>query len=105
MKGLNFKHRISIYGRIEYENAAGETSTKFSKITDLWADIRTLNGKDHAIAIVEEKRVTYRFIIRHTKTVDAFQEIHYEGRKFKIDSLLNDNENNKTMTIIATAIL
>lgn len=105
MKNLNFKHRISIYGRIEYENAAGEISERFAKIMDLWADIKTMNGTDHAIAIAEEKRITYRFIIRYKKTVDAFQEIHYDGRKFKIDSLLNDNENNSTMTIIATAIL
>lgn len=105
MKGLNFKHRIEILGRIEYENSVGEIAERFGVLTKAWADIKTLKGEDHAVAIVQEHRITYRFIIRYMTGIDAFQRINFNGREYEIDSILNDNENNKTLTIIATVVL
>ncbi|CAM5194099.1 head-tail adaptor protein [Lysinibacillus sphaericus] len=102
---LNFKNRIEILGRVPYENSLGETSYKFATIAKAWADIKTLKGEDHAVAISQEHKITYRFIIRYMANVDAFQKLRFKGKEYEIKSVLNDDERNKTLTIVATTTL
>lgn len=102
---LNFKNRIEILGRVPYENALGETAYRWEPVAKVWADIKTLKGEDHAIAIAQEHRITYRFIIRYMANVDAFQKLRFKGKEYEIKSVLNDDERNKTLTIVATTTL
>jgi len=54
-----------------------------------------------AAASVQAER-TYRFIIRYTPGINETMKIDFQGRQFDIQSVLNDDEGKKTLTIIAT---
>lgn len=70
-----------------------------------WADIRTLKGSEVAVHVGTVLEGSSRFIIRYQKGIKSSWRIKYKGLHYKIESITNDDERNRTITIIANAIL
>lgn len=71
-----------------------------------WADIRTMKGSE--LVLYENSSVLVgksRFIIRYRKDIESTWDIRYKGKKYEIESIVNDDERNQTITIIANAVL
>jgi len=58
-------------------------------------EIQTLGLSAHEI--------TSRFIIRYQSGIEHKHKIKYKGHTYDIESLVNDDEQNRTITIIANA--
>lgn len=99
--GLLFKHRIEIVE--EQVNPGPYPGTSLQVVARPWADIQTMQGKEVQVFKSEGHEITTRFIIRYMKGLNESMKINYKGREYDIESLINDNEDNYTITIIAKA--
>lgn len=104
-----FRHRISIYKRTVKEDELGqeiEGQTEF--ICKCWSMIKTLKGQE-IVNGDTSMRNTSRFVVRYSKFLDelfksddvTLLEIHYRNVIYDIKSVINDDEMNKTFTIVA----
>lgn len=96
------KHRITLLKLVASEDDIGNTVEEWQEVRTCWAMIKTVSGREYIAAASVQAERTYRFIIRYTKGIDEAMKIQYDGRLFDIKSVLNDDEERKTLTIIAT---
>ena len=103
MKNLNFKHRIELVTtEITLDELLQEITEEVS-FGSFWADIKTVRGQEIFTAGQQLTLSTVRFIIRYVPDVNNDMIIVYNDNRYKIEEILNDNMNNKTLTIVATA--
>ncbi|TYR78440.1 head-tail adaptor protein [Priestia megaterium] len=101
--GLNFKHRISI---VELKaNPGPEPGTSEQEFTKAWADIKTMKGREYNESVIAGNLGISRFIIRYIPNIKANMKVKYKGNVYDIESITNDDEQNRTITIIGKAIL
>lgn len=101
----NFKHRIHFYEYEEGVNDNGYPVEGWVLKLSLWSEIKTVKGTEFFSASSEQHKNSYRFIIRYNKDVHVRQEIEFENKRYEIESILNDDEQKKTLTIMANIIL
>lgn len=70
-----------------------------------WADIKTLKGSEVAAYSGTVLEGSSRFIIRYREGIKNTWKLKYKGEQYKIESIVNDDEQNRTITIIANAII
>ncbi|MEY9979028.1 phage head closure protein [Lysinibacillus sp. RC79] len=100
MLASNYRHRIRILEvTIEVDELLQEIEV-IKEIGSFWADIRTLKGEDIQTAGTEFQKNTFRFIMRYNPTIRSNMIIEYQGQRYDIDEIVNDNMRNKTLTII-----
>lgn len=99
---LNFTKRIEFISLESYgpEPGGTEVSQGFA-----WADIRTLKGNEVAVFNSTALEGSSRFIIRYRKGIKKSWRIKYKGQLYKIESITNDDERNRTITIVANTFL
>lgn len=104
-----FKHRISIQQLSEFVNENGFPVEEWSDVKLVWAMIKTLNDKGSSYEFYEaattHSRFTNTFVIRYTSGITTDMRIVYKSRIFEILSVINDNEANKTLTIVGREII
>ena len=96
----NYRHRIRI---LEYSIEQDELLQEIEVEQELgyfWADIRTLKGEDIQTAGVDFQKNTCRFIMRYNPLIHSDMIIEYQGQRYDVDEIVNDNLRNKTLTII-----
>lgn len=98
----HFKNRIEIMEETEGGLLPNETGEEL--FTKAWADIRTMKGSEYTFASYTGNVDQSRFIIRYMEGIKYHMFIRYKGLKYKIKSIVNDNENNRTLTIIGEAV-
>jgi len=99
-----FKHRITFQ---QYNHDAVNDNgfplpedQRWSEYKSVWAMIKTLQGREYVQAASTQNENTTRFVIRYTTGLNADMRIVFKTRKFEIESIINDDERNKTLTII-----
>jgi SPP1 family predicted phage head-tail adaptor len=97
-----FRHRITLLKMVVTEDEIGQQIEEWQPFRTCWAAIKTVSGREYFAAASVQAERTYRFIIRYTPGINETMRIDYQGRKFDIQSVLNDDERRKTLTIIAT---
>jgi len=99
-----FRHRISFFNTDGGKDELGQQVEREEPelIKTVWADIKTMKGTEFFAAASVQAERTYRFIIRFTGEIRHHMYIDYKGRIFDIiEPPINDDELNKTLTIIA----
>ena len=96
-----FKHRIKIFTENETEDDDGFRAKNPVNVCEVWCAIKTIRGTEYFASATTQKENFYRFIIRYRSGIDSRMKIDYKGRIFEIESVLNDDELQKTLTIIA----
>jgi len=100
---LLFKHRISL---VELKpNDGPEPGEQEILFTKAWAAIKTMKGREYNTAVMAGTEGVSRFIVRYIEGIKASMKIKYKGLTYEIESIENDDENNRTITMIARAIL
>lgn len=95
--GLNFRHRIKF---ITYERVGGLPGDGVEVLkAEAWADIRTLKGHEFNSAALAGNVGKSRFIIRYQPDIKPHYIIKYKNMEYDIESIENDDEQNRTMTI------
>jgi SPP1 family predicted phage head-tail adaptor len=97
------KRKIIIQKLISVEDELGqEVEAEWQDFKVLWATIKTMQGREYFAAATAQAENTYRFIIRYTTGITNDMRIIYKGRVFSIvEPPINDDELNKTLTILA----
>ncbi|MGG3737536.1 phage head closure protein [Aeribacillus pallidus] len=97
-----FRHRIMLLKRVVTEDEIGQPVEDWQPARTCWAMIKTVKGSEYVAAGAERATITYRFIIRYTKGITSDMRISYQERIFDIiEPPINDDELNKTLTILA----
>jgi len=97
-----FRHRITFLEDVTVTDEIGQEITEWVGFKKAWAMIKTVKGSEYVAAGSERATIIYRFIIRYTKGITSDMRISYQGRTFDIiEPPINDDEMNKTLTILA----
>ncbi|MBB5356650.1 SPP1 family predicted phage head-tail adaptor [Anoxybacillus mongoliensis] len=100
-----FKHRITIQAQVGEQNENGFSSQEWQDRHHLWAAIKTLRGREYHEAATTQNENTVRFVVRYTAGITSDMRIQYKDRTFEIVSVINDDERNVTMTIVAKEVM
>ncbi|ALY08068.1 putative head-tail adaptor [Bacillus phage vB_BhaS-171] len=101
-----FRNRISIQQLTETENQMGDTVTGWEEFKNVWAMIKTVRGKEIMQAGAIQGELTVRFVTHYTPGITNDMRIIYDGRTFEITAPpINDDELNKTLTIMAREVV
>ncbi|HHY72699.1 MAG TPA: phage head closure protein [Bacillus bacterium] len=95
-----FRHRIIFQKLDETENTMGDVVSEWVEYKKAWAKIVTVKGREFFAAAAVQNENTVRFIIRYAEEIHTDMRIIYNNRTFEIISVLNDDELNKTLTIM-----
>jgi SPP1 family predicted phage head-tail adaptor len=97
-----FRHRITFLKAITVTDEIGQEETEWIEFKKAWAMIKTVKGSEYVAAGAERATIIYRFIIHYTQGITSKMKIVYQGRTFDIiEPPINDDELNKTLTILA----
>lgn len=98
---LKMNHRITLKTFASIEDELGQIEQIWMDFKTLWCAVKTVQGREYFSAAAFQGENTYRFIIRYTAGIKSSMRVIFEGRLFQIESVLNDDEANRTITIIA----
>lgn len=102
MNALKFNKRITIIGEEGYRDDEGNWVSEWKPVAQLWARIFTVSGREYFAAASVQSETTLRFVIRPPKfEVTPYHEIEFKGKRYAIESVLNDDFQNRTLTMIA----
>ncbi|WHY80153.1 phage head closure protein [Neobacillus sp. WH10] len=101
-----FNHRITFQSFSETENALGDIVKSWVDVKTAWAMVKTVQGREFIQAAAVQAESTVRFVIRYTTGINSDMRIIYKGRIFEITvPPINDDELNKTLTIIGKEVV
>lgn len=122
MNPARFKHRIEIYGDIEYKNELNAKSKKHGKIKSIWSDIIPQTGalqRQQADTILTN--VTHKIIVRYSaiksviydaNAIEPYNiamlnnmEIKYRNHTFEVKYAINPYFKNETVEIFVMEVL
>lgn len=98
----SFRHRIAFLSPQSIEDELGQSEIEWIFFKSVWAMIKTVKGSEYTAAASTQATIIYRFIISYTTGITNNMRIEYTGRIFDIiEPPINDDELNKTLTILA----
>ena len=108
MNPTRFKHRIELFQRTTIIDELLQETETYESWGKLWADIKTIKGTEYIAAAQEKQNKTVRFVVRYSKPLERLLqadktsfEIVYKSVTYDVKDAMNDDEMNKTVTIIA----
>lgn len=101
-----FNKRITFQKYVSGTDQDGFPTESWQDYKTVWAIVKTLQGREFYQAAAVQAENTTRFIIRYTKGINTNMRVVYkDDRIFNIQSIINDDEANKTLTIIAKEMI
>ncbi|MDC2863863.1 phage head closure protein [Bacillus sp. BP-3] len=99
----DFRNKIIIEQPVTIKDDLGQViEIDWKEFKKAWAMIKTLKGSEYIAASASQATLIYRFVIPCTFGITEEMRINLKGRIFDIiEPPINDNEENKTLTIIA----
>lgn len=70
----------------------------------VYAMVKPVSAREYHAAKASQTENVTRFVIRYKKDIDDSMKVIYNGRKFEIESIINDDDKNITLTIIGREI-
>ncbi|OMF70508.1 phage head closure protein [Paenibacillus glucanolyticus] len=103
-----FNKRISFWGPVVTEDDIGNEIETFGELCKAWSMVKTTKGSEYSGAAQTNTVNVVRFVVRYSKSLrDLFTvyktkiEVRYKNVPYDVKSIINDDEMNKTFTIIA----
>ena len=97
----SMRHRVKLHGRKIVEPIFGETNftEKFSGDDEVWAKVKTVNGKVFYGGAGVDTSLTHQVVIRFDSAVTSDSWVEFRGRNLKIVSSENLDENDQFMLL------
>lgn len=95
----NLKHRITFLQPPGGTDDDGFPVTEWTIFKNVWAEIKTLKGKEFYQAASDQVQDLKQIGIRYRSDVDESMRIKHKNKIYKIISMKNDDENNQWLTI------
>lgn len=97
----DLRHRITIQTLTETADGSGGFSSSWADTVSIWAGITPASGYERAQGMQLEAVITHKIIMRYRTDVTAKQRIKYGTRYFAITSVINLDEANRYLQIMA----
>jgi SPP1 family predicted phage head-tail adaptor len=101
MRAGPLRHRIEIQTRATTLNAAGEPTGTWSTYAEAWAAIWPIRGLEYFSARQEQDAVTHKVRIRYLSGVTPEMRVKFGTRYFDIASVINTDERNIYIDMMA----
>lgn len=102
-----FNKLIAIHGPTISKDALHQEIETFGEVAKPWAMIKTIQGREFLEAAQNNAEHTTRFVVRYSSSLKTLfdtdstrLEVHYDNNVYNIESIINDDEADKTFTII-----
>ena len=95
------RHSIDIESAAATENSLGEDVETWSTFATARAQIIPINGKEYFSANQEQSSVTHKITMRYLAGVNTKMRVNYGGRIFNIEAVINFQERNREIQIMA----
>ena len=101
MRAGPLRNRIIIEKTTESQSSSGEVDNTWSTFATVWASIEPLNVKEYFDSQQVNAEENTRFRIRYLLGVTTKMRISWNSRIYDIRSIININEINKEMVLMA----
>ena len=99
------RHRITFLKPIgTYKNSMGENVPDYKEVRTVWAFAAPKTGREYDEAQKLRAETTYNIHTRYFADITAEMQIRFNGRILKIESVLNINERNEELLIVASEV-
>lgn len=101
------RRRLTVQQRTTAQDSSGGQLTTWSDVATVWGDIQPLTGRELVTAQAVSTEVSHQITIRwqpafaSPKSVAAMR-VSYAGRLFNIHAAINEDERNRTLTLMAS---
>lgn len=86
------RHKGIIESLVKTADAAGGPLESWTKFSDVWCDIKPLNGKEKYVSSEKHATATHQVIMRYKSGIKPEMRLVSRGRIFEIKASLNVNE-------------
>jgi len=93
--------RINIEREIRSSDGAGGSNSTWSQIKSIFAEIKPVSGREVVNSQRLQAQLTHKIIVRFTTDIRPSDRIEYNGRFFNIRAIINVEEQNKWLEIMA----
>lgn len=101
----DFRHIITFQEMEERKNSFGEMTKVWVDKFSTRAGIYPLSGKEFFVADKENSEISHKINIRYRPDINQKMRIVYNNRVFNIESVINFQERNILMQIMAKELL
>lgn len=99
------RHRITFLKPTgTHKNGMGENVPDYAELRTVWAFVTPKTGREYDEAQKLRAETTYNVYTRYFADVTAEMQIRFNDRILKIESVLNVNERNEELLIVASEV-
>lgn len=104
MRAGRLRHRLALQTRVGSSNSYSETEYTWSTFDTVWAAIEPLSAKEQVVAAQNQSQTSHKITLRWRTGVLPTMRGVYDGRYFLFGAVLNRDERNRELTVLATEI-
>lgn len=105
VKPGKFNKRIKIVGEVEGQrDEDGYPISGESEIATVWASVTPVSSKDYFSAKATQSESIMKFTFRYRKGIDSDMKIFYRDSEYHIESVINDEEADRTLTVMGKEV-
>ena len=107
MRAGTLRRRLVIQSRSTSQDTAGEAVATWTTVATVWADIAPISGRELVTAQAISAEISHQITLRYqaalanTKAMAGMRAV-YGGRNFNIHAVMNEDERNRMLTLLAS---
>ncbi len=101
MPAGRLRHRVRIEQPVLTPDGMGGSTKAWQELATVWAEIVAISSGEAVLAGKLTPRIARRFRLRYRADITAAMRLVYEGRVFNILSVINENEADAMLEILA----
>jgi len=95
------RHKVSIQKLESTQDALGGKVESYTHFCDAWAEIRPVSGREYFIDNQRYARCTHSIIVRFVPGITPSMRVLFNDRVFDIEAVLNAEERNIYLRLLA----
>jgi SPP1 family predicted phage head-tail adaptor len=100
-KSSQLRHKLTLQQEIITADDIGGYTRSWKNIADLWAEIIPIGGMEQFFANQIQTTITHRIMLRYRSDIETGNRLLFEARAFNIRSVLNVQEHNEILELLA----
>ncbi|MEK4798058.1 phage head closure protein [Thermoactinomyces sp. FSL K6-2592] len=103
MNAGRLKHRVTLQEEVKTPDGGGGSVVTWQDVATVWASVEPLKGRELYAAQQVRATLTHKIIIRYRPDISVNVKMRavYNNRIFNITSVINEQESNKTLQLLA----
>ena len=100
------RNRIDIVQPSATQDAAGgfDLNANVVVYSNIWASVEALNGTEKFAAHEFISQASHQVVIRYLPNITSEMQVHFQGRQFQIEAVLNPDERTKSLVLLCVEI-